>query len=95
MPHVRGWHSRGREPPALDHDLTGLVVSSSALLCGRASEGAGLRADEVVGHFRLPPEVRSQCPSRGSMPPIVLMPLPFDVSSLRVKICFLRAISAV
>ena len=26
MPHVHGWHSRDREPPAADHDRLGLLV---------------------------------------------------------------------
>jgi len=63
MPPIRGWDSRGREPPAFDHDLTRLVAHSSSLSCCRASEGTGLHAAAVIGHWRLSLKARrSQCP---------------------------------
>jgi len=43
MAPARGWHSRGQEQLALDHDLIELVVPSFAPSCRRASEGSGLR----------------------------------------------------
>jgi len=45
--------SRGREPPAPDRDLIGLVVPSSALSCQQTSEGADLCTAVVVKHWRL------------------------------------------
>jgi len=61
MPFVHGWRSRGRELPSSDHDLTELVILLSVLSCRRAFVGADLRVAAMVGDWRLPPEVRSQC----------------------------------
>ena len=62
MPLVHGWHSRGREPLAPDHDLTGIVAPSSTLSCRRAFERFGLRtAAGVLGRWRLLHEARRQC----------------------------------
>ena len=62
MPLVRRWHSRDREPPAPDHNLTRLVALSSTLSYRRASEGASLLAAAMIGYWQSPPEVRSQYP---------------------------------
>ena len=50
MPYAFGWHSRGRESPALNRRLIGLVISLSVLSYRRASEVASLHAVVVVRH---------------------------------------------
>jgi len=59
---VHGGHSRGREPPTPNRDLTGFAAPSSApLSCWLTFEIYGLQITASVGRWRLSPEVRSLC----------------------------------
>jgi len=99
-----GCHSRGREPPAPNHDLTRLVAPSFAPSCRRESKRDGLHAAAVVGHWWLPLRrggasvlggIRLIAGMREDRARIVLMALPLSVAPLRVIVCFFGAIDVV